>query len=183
MEVSSLGLDGVLEIVPERYRDARGFFSETYNVRRFAEAGIDLVFIQENHSYSVSRGTLRGLHYQLPPKGQDKLLRVAHGAIFDVVVDIRRSSSNFGRWVGIEISADKGNQILVPQGYAHGFITLSNDVEVVYKVTESYSPEYDRSIRWDDTDICIDWPIVPVELQLSIKDREAPALADAEVFP
>jgi dTDP-4-dehydrorhamnose 3,5-epimerase len=183
LDVRPLDLAGVLEITPQRFGDERGFFSETYNSARFAEAGIGLVFVQDNHSLSVAPGVLRGLHYQLPPRAQDKLVRVVRGAILDVCVDIRRSSSAFGRWVALEISADKGNQLFVPKGFAHGFITLVENTEIVYKVTDFYSSEHDRSIRFDDPAIGITWPAMAGSFQLSGKDRMAPLLAEAEVFP
>jgi len=183
MEIRELGLGGVLEIVPKRFGDARGFFSETYNAKTFGESGIDLLFIQDNHSYSAQPGVVRGLHYQLPPRAQDKLLRVVRGRIFDVAVDIRRGSPTFGKWVGLEISAEKGNQILIPKGFAHGFLTLEPDTEVIYKVTDTYSPEHDRSIRFDDAAIGIAWPGIEGGPQLSDKDAKAPLLANAEVFP
>lgn len=182
MEVKSLGIEGVLEIIPKRHGDARGFFTETYNAERFSQAGIDLVFVQDNHSYSAEAGVLRGLHYQLEPRAQDKLLRVIRGSILDVVVDVRRGSKTFGKWVAHEISAEKGNQILVPKGFAHGFVTLVPDTEVLYKVTDTYSPEHDRSIRFDDPAIGIEWPSLAGGFQLSDKDLKAPMLADAEVF-
>ncbi|TPK22366.1 dTDP-4-dehydrorhamnose 3,5-epimerase [Mesorhizobium sp. B2-5-9] len=182
LEVRSLGIDGVLEIVPKRHGDARGFFMETYNAERFSQAGIDLVFVQDNHSYSAAAGVLRGLHYQLAPRAQDKLLRVIRGALLDVAVDIRRSSPTFGKWVALEITAEKGNQILVPKGFAHGFVTLVPDTEVLYKVTDTYSPEHDRSIRFDDPTIGIGWPSLAGGFQLSDKDLKAPLLAVAEVF-
>ncbi|RWC14049.1 MAG: dTDP-4-dehydrorhamnose 3,5-epimerase [Mesorhizobium sp.] len=182
LEVRPLGLDGVLEIVPKRHGDARGFFSETWNAERFAEAGIHLAFVQDNHSYSAAAGVLRGLHHQLPPRAQDKLLRVVRGSVFDVAVDIRSTSPTFGKWVGLEVSADKGNQILVPKGFAHGFVTLVPDTEVIYKVTDTYSPEHDRSIRFDDPAIGIAWPALACGFQLSDKDQKAPTLAMAEVF-
>jgi dTDP-4-dehydrorhamnose 3,5-epimerase len=182
LEVRPLGLDGVLEIVPKRHGDARGFFTETWNAERFAEAGIHLAFVQDNHSYSAAAGVLRGLHYQLPPRAQDKLLRVVRGSVFDVAVDIRSTSPTFGKWVGLEVSADKGNQILVPKGFAHGFVTLVPDTEVIYKVTDTYSPGHDRSIRFDDPAIGIAWPALAGGFQLSDKDQKAPTLAMAEVF-
>lgn len=182
VEVRPLGLDGVLEIVPRKFGDERGFFSETYNARSLAEAGIDLSFVQDNHSYSAAPGVLRGLHYQLPPRAQAKLVRVVRGRIFDVAVDIRKGSSSFGKWIGLEVSAQKWNQILIPAGFAHGFVTLEPDTEVAYKVTEYYSPDHDRAIRFDDPQIGIDWPIGPSKLQLSAKDAAAPLLADAETF-
>lgn len=182
MEVRPLGIDGVLEIVPKRHGDARGFFIETYNAERFSQAGIDLRFVQDNHSYSAAAGVLRGLHYQLAPRAQDKLVRVICGGILDVAVDIRRGSKTFGKWVALELSADKGNQILVPKGFAHGFVTLVPDTEVLYKVTDTYSPEHDRSIRFDDPAIGIEWPSMAGGFQLSDKDLKAPPLAAAEVF-
>jgi dTDP-4-dehydrorhamnose 3,5-epimerase len=182
MQVRPLGLDGVFEISPRKFGDDRGFFSETYNAKSFAEAGIDLTFVQDNHSYSAAKGVVRGLHYQLPPFAQDKLVRVTRGAILDVAVDIRKSSPSFGKWVALEVSAEKWNQILVPKGFAHGFMTLVENTEVIYKVTEYYSPEHDRSIRFDDPAIGIDWPISSSSVQLSDKDQKAPLFADAEVF-
>jgi dTDP-4-dehydrorhamnose 3,5-epimerase len=182
VEVRPLGIDGVLEIVPKRHGDARGFFIETYNAERFSQAGIDLRFVQDNHSYSAAAGVLRGLHYQLAPRAQDKLVRVIRGSILDVAVDIRRGSKTFGKWVALELSADRGNQILVPKGFAHGFVTLVPDTEVLYKVTDTYSPEHDRSIRFDDPAIGIEWPSMAGGFQLSDKDLKAPPLAAAEVF-
>ena len=182
MDIRKSALEGVVEIVPQKFGDHRGFLSETYNAERMAQAGIDLTFVQDNHSFSAKRGVLRGLHYQLPPRGQDKLLRVVRGAIFDVAVDIRRSSPTFGKWVGFELSAQKWNQLLVPKGFAHGFVTLVDDTEVIYKVTDFYSREHDRSIRFDDPAIGIEWPISAEGLQLSDKDREAPFLAQADIF-
>lgn len=182
MIVRPLELDGLLEISPRKFGDDRGFFSETYNAKSFAEAGVDLTFVQDNHSYSVAKGVVRGLHYQLPPFAQDKLVRVARGAILDVAVDIRKSSPTFGRWVAQEVSAVKWNQILVPKGFAHGFVTLVENTEVIYKVTNYYSPEHDRSIRFDDPVIGIDWPLPASGVQLSDKDQKAPLFADAEVF-
>lgn len=182
MEVRPLGLDGVFEILPRKFGDDRGFFSETYKAKALSDAGIDFNFVQDNHSYSAARGVVRGLHYQLPPFAQDKLLRVIRGAILDVAVDIRKSSPTFGKWVAQEVSAEKWNQILVPRGFAHGFITLTEDTEVIYKVTNYYAPEHDRSIRFDDPAIGIEWSLPSSEVQLSDKDKNAPLLADAEVF-
>lgn len=182
MQVRSLGLEGVLEITPRKFGDHRGFLSETYNEKSFAEAGINLQFVQDNHSHSAAKGVLRGLHYQLPPRAQNKLVRVVRGSILDVVVDIRKSSPTFGKWVSLEVSAEKWNQILVPAGFAHGFVTLVEDTEVVYKVTDYYSPEHDRSILFSDAAIGIDWPLPASEFALSDKDRNAPLLGAAEVF-
>jgi len=182
IEVRKTGLEGVVEIVPRRFADGRGFFSEVYNANDFRDAEIDLVFVQDNHSLSAQRGVLRGLHYQLPPRAQDKLVRVVRGAIFDVAVDIRRSSSTFGQWVGVELSAENWNQLLVPKGFAHGFVTLSENAEVVYKVTDVYSAEHDRAIRFDDPRIAVRWPLESEGLILSEKDRKAPYLEAADVF-
>ncbi len=182
MEVRALHLDGVFEIIPRKLGDDRGFFSETYKFKALVEAGIDLNFVQDNHSYSAAKSVVRGLHYQLPPFAQDKLVRVTRGAILDVAVDIRKSSPNFGKWVALEVSADKWNQILVPKGFAHGFITLVENTEVIYKVTDYYSPEHDRSIRFDDPAIGVEWSIAATGVQLSDKDEKAPLLANADVF-
>jgi dTDP-4-dehydrorhamnose 3,5-epimerase len=181
-EVRELELPGVFEITPDRFTDHRGFFSETYNATGLAERGIDLTFVQDNHSLSHSAGVLRGLHYQLPPFAQQKLVRVLRGAILDVAVDIRKSSSTFGAWLSLEVSAEKWNQILVPAGFAHGFVTLVPDTEVAYKVTARYAPQHDRSIRFDDPAIGIDWRLPATRITLSEKDGKAPLLADAEVF-
>lgn len=182
LEVRPTELGGVLELIPKRFGDDRGFFSETYQSQRFAAAGVDLDFVQDNHSFSARRGVLRGLHYQLPPRAQDKLLRVVRGRILDVAVDIRKGSPSFARWVAVEISAEKWNQLLIPKGFAHGFVTLEDNTEIVYKVSDTYSPEHDRSIRYDDPVIGIDWPLAAEEIQLSDKDRNAPFLRDADVF-
>lgn len=180
VEVRQLGLEGVFEIVPEKHGDDRGFFSETYNSRALTEAGIPVQFCQDNHSLSREVGVLRGLHYQLQPRAQDKLVRVVRGAIFDVAVDIRKGSPTFGSWTGLEVSADKWNQIFVPKGFAHGFVTLEADTEVIYKVSDFYSPEHDRAIRYDDPAIGIDWPVDSSKAILSGKDAAAPLLAEAE---
>lgn len=182
LEITELGLDGVLEIVPKQFGDDRGFFSETYNAKLFAEAGIALAFCQDNHSYSRDRGVLRGLHYQLPPFAQDKLVRVTRGAAYDVVVDIRRGSPTFAKWVGVELTAEKWNQVLVPKGFAHGFVTLVPDTEVLYKVTEYYSKDHDRSVRFDDPDIGVEWPVEAASIILSDKDANAPRLSAADTF-
>lgn len=182
LDIRPLGLDGVLEIAPRKFGDERGFFSETYNARSFAEAGVDLQFVQDNHSFSAASGVLRGLHYQLPPRAQDKLVRVTRGRIFDVAVDIRHGSPTFAKWVGIELNTEKWNQILIPAGFAHGFVTLEPNSEVIYKVTDYYAPEQDRSIRFDDPQIGIEWPVDVANVQLSEKDRAAPALAKADIF-
>jgi dTDP-4-dehydrorhamnose 3,5-epimerase len=181
-ELRRLAIDGLIELVPTRHGDARGFISETWNKERLAAHGIAMDWVQDNHSFSAQAGVLRGLHYQLPPRAQDKLVRVARGRIFDVAVDIRRGSPTFGRWAGLELSAEKWNQILVPRGFAHGFVTLEPDCEVLYKTSDTYSPDHDRAIAHDDPAMGIDWP-VPAEARiLSARDRAAPRLADAETF-
>ena len=179
IQVRPLAIAEVLEIVPTRHGDHRGFFSEVWSAPELAAKGIGLPFVQDNHSFSVERGVLRGLHYQEPPFAQAKLVRVARGAIFDVAVDIRHGSPTFGRWVGLTLSAEAWNQIFVPEGFAHGFVTLEPATEVLYKVSAAYSPAHDRAIRWDDPEIGIDWPLEGREPIVSEKDRAAPLLADS----
>jgi dTDP-4-dehydrorhamnose 3,5-epimerase len=177
LDVRLLELDGLVEIRPPKFGDERGFFSETWNAAAWQEAGIDLEFVQDNHSLSRQRGVLRGLHFQVPPAAQDKLVRVTRGSVFDVAVDIRPDSPTFGHWAGVVLSAAEWNQLLVPKGFAHGFVTLEPDTEVQYKVTAPYSAEHDRAVRFDDPDIAIDWPIKHDDLILSAKDRAAPPFA------
>ncbi|WP_099361276.1 dTDP-4-dehydrorhamnose 3,5-epimerase [Fredinandcohnia onubensis] len=179
MNISETNLPGVLVIEPQVFGDHRGWFMETYSTAKFEEAGIHLQFVQDNQSFSATKGTLRGLHYQLNPKAQTKLVRCTKGSIFDVAVDIRKGSPTFGKWFGIELSAENKKQLLIPKGFAHGFMTITDDVEVQYKVDELYSPENDRGIVWNDPTIGIEWPmeITPV---LSNKDENAPLLKDAE---
>ena len=182
--VTSLAIPDVKLIATRRFGDSRGFFSETYSVAAFAAAGIALHFVQDNHSRSTSVGTVRGLHYQSPPFAQDKLIRVTRGRILDVAVDIRRSSPTFGQHVTAEISADAGNQILVPVGFAHGFLTLEPDTEVAYKVTNGYSASHDHGVLWSDPALDIAWPLSPTAAILSDKDTRHPTLADAQpLFP
>jgi dTDP-4-dehydrorhamnose 3,5-epimerase len=178
LEIRRLAIPEVLEIKPRKFGDARGFFSETWSTAAMQAAGIDLDFVQDNHSYSAARGVLRGLHFQLPPVAQDKLVRVSRGSIYDVAVDIRRGSPTYGHWVGLTLSAEIWNQILVPKGFAHGFVTLETDTEVQYKVTAPYSPADERAIRFDDPGLAIDWPVEPEDILLSPKDAEAPSFAD-----
>ncbi len=162
-----------------RFADDRGFFSEVYNAAGWRAEGLDLVFIQDNHSLSRRAGTIRGLHYQAPPFAQDKLVRVPRGAMLDVAVDIRRGSPTFGRAVWTVLSAENWRQLLVPAGFAHGFCTLEPDTEVLYKVTAAYSAAHDHGIRWDDPALGIDWPVRPGEAVVSDKDRRWPVLAEA----
>lgn len=180
LELRRLALNGLVEIVPEKFGDERGFFSETWNSQSLADIGIDLTFVQDNHSFSAARGVVRGLHYQLPPFAQDKLVRVSRGAIFDVAVDLRRSSTSFGEWAGVVLSAGLWNQLIVPRGFAHGFVTLEDNTEVQYKVTSRYSAEHDRGIRFDDPGIRINWPSL-VPFRLSAKDEALPLLAEVEL--
>ena len=172
-------------IEPKRHGDARGWFTEVYSEPTFAGLGIDCRFVQDNHSLSRPRFTLRGLHFQTPPRAQAKLVRCIRGRIFDVAVDVRRDSPTYGQWVGSELSAENGRQLFVPAGFAHGFLTLEDDCEVIYKVSDTYAPECDAGIRWDDPEIAVDWPLPPsAQPALSAKDVALPLLADfASPFP
>jgi len=182
MHLQRLALPDVFLVTPRRIGDARGFFVETFSRRRLAEAaGMDesaFDFVQDNHSFSAAKGTLRGLHYQSPPHAQGKLVQVLAGRIFDVAVDFRRGSPTYGRWAGAELSADNGIQIWVPPGFLHGFLTLEPDVHVMYKVTAYYDGPSDGGVRWSDPDIGIDWPQVTDEPVVSAKDAGAPLLRD-----
>lgn len=171
-------IPGVVEVVPPKYGDHRGFFSEVYKRPAFEAAGIAIDWMQDNQSFSAPAGTVRGLHFQVPPVAQDKLVRVLRGAIYDVAVDIRRGSPTFGKWVARELSADAWNQLLVPVGFAHCFMTLVPDTEVLYKVSAPWSPEHERALKWDDPMLAIDWPDLGVTPTLSDKDRVAPLLAE-----
>lgn len=166
-------------IVSRRHGDARGWFTEVYSEPAFSAMGIDCRFVQDNHSLSVPQFTLRGLHFQTPPRGQDKLVRCIRGRIFDVAVDVRKGSPTFGKWVGAELSAENGHQLFIPIGFAHGFITLEPNCEVTYKCSDTYAPEHDSGIRWDDPAIGIEWPL-PEEAkpELSAKDTIQPLLAE-----
>jgi dTDP-4-dehydrorhamnose 3,5-epimerase len=176
LTVEHTPLDGVLILTPARFGDARGFFSESWNRATMLDAGIDLEFVQDNHSLSARKGTLRGLHFQTPPMAQDKLVRCGRGALYDVAVDIRSGSATFGQWFGVELSAENGRQLLVPAGFAHGFVTLQDDTEICYKCTAPYAPDCDAGIAWDDPDIGVDWGIS--EPVLSDKDALAPTLKE-----
>ncbi|CAM3926784.1 dTDP-4-dehydrorhamnose 3,5-epimerase [Alicyclobacillus pomorum] len=180
MKVIKTDLEGVVLVEPVVHGDHRGYFTETYNRARMDEAGLDYEFVQDNQSLSAQTGTIRGLHYQLAPKAQTKLVRVVQGAIYDVAVDIRKSSPTFGQWVGVILTADNHRQLLIPKGFAHGFCTLVPNTIVAYKVDEYYSPEHDRGILWNDLALAIPWPTSnPV---LSAKDQAHPILNSAEVF-
>jgi dTDP-4-dehydrorhamnose 3,5-epimerase len=182
--VEATAISDVKIITPKKFGDHRGFFSEVYNRKAFAEAGIALEFIQDNHSLSAQVGTLRGLHFQSPPFAQDKLVRVTRGRILDVAVDLRKSSPTYGRHVAVELSAENWRQLLIPIGFAHGFVTLEPDTEVIYKVTNYYSAANDLGLAWDDPDLGIAWPVPPGGVTLSDKDTKHPRLRDLpEIFP
>jgi dTDP-4-dehydrorhamnose 3,5-epimerase len=178
MHVTPLSIPDVKILEPERFGDQRGFVSETYNRRTMANCGIDLEFVQDNHSLSGPKGTVRGLHYQSPPFAQDKLIRVARGSILDVAVDLREGSPTYGKHVAAMISAKAWNQILIPIGFAHGFCTLEADTEIIYKVTNYYSPEHDMGVLWNDPELGIEWPVSAETCVLSPKDRCLPRLRD-----
>ena len=177
MQVETLAIPDVKLLIPRRFGDQRGFFSEVYNARTLAEAGIDSEFVQDNHSFSAHSGTVRGLHFQTPPRAQDKLVRVARGSVFDVAVDLRRSSPTYGRHVSVVLSAEAWNQLLIPVGFAHGFMTLESGTEVVYKVSDYYAPDHDEGLLWNDSGLGIRWPRPENEAALSDKDRTLPAFA------
>jgi len=164
-------------ITPSRFGDKRGFFAETYSRQKYAGMGIGVEFVQDNHSLSRAVGTLRGLHFQAPPHAQDKLVRCGRGAFFDVAVDIRIGSPTYGQWVGYELSAKNGCQLYVPKGFAHGFVTLEPDSEIVYKCSDYYTPKAEGVLQWNDFDIGIEWPL-QCDPILSEKDANAPLLKD-----
>jgi dTDP-4-dehydrorhamnose 3,5-epimerase len=180
MKFTETELEGVWIVEPNLFGDHRGWFMETYSENTFKENGLSFNFVQDNQSYSATKGTLRGLHYQLNPKAQTKLVRCTRGSIFDVAVDVRKGSPTLGKWFGLELTAENKKQLLIPKGFAHGFMTLEEDVEVQYKVDELYAPECDGGILWNDPSIGIEWPIdvVPV---LSAKDKNAPLLKDTNL--
>ena len=175
-------LPGVLILEPRLFGDARGFFLESWNARAFAQAtGLDTHFVQDNHSRS-RRGVLRGLHYQIR-QPQGKLVRVVRGAVFDVAVDLRKSSPTFGRWFGVELTEDNHRQLWVPPGFGHGFLVLSESADVLYKATDYYAPEHERSLLWNDTAVRVEWPLDGTEPLLSAKDAAGLPLAQCEVYP
>lgn len=180
--IETTELAGVIAISPARFSDSRGFFSETYNRTAFRQAGVTNDFVQDNHSLSRDQGTVRGLHFQIPPAAQAKLVRVLRGTICDVAVDLRRSSATFGQSVTAILSAENGRQLLVPAGFAHGFCTLEPDTEVFYKVDAPYSREHERGVRWDDPALGIPWPIAPSDAVLIERDRILPFLADLPYY-
>lgn len=175
MQIEETSLPDVLILTPRRFGDARGWFVETWNADRLKEAGLSLNFVQDNHSFSARKGTLRGLHYQSPPRAQDKLVRCSRGAILDVAVDARRGSPSYGQSVAVELSAENGRQLLVPKGFLHGFVTLTDDCEVQYKCTDLYAPEHDGAVLWNSAGV--DWGPAKDPV-LSDKDRAAPFFAD-----
>lgn len=178
MKIEKTTLPGVLILEPKVFGDHRGWFCETYSRQRMLDLGVDIEFVQDNQSFSAQKGTLRGLHFQNHPMAQTKLVRCTRGRILDVAVDIRKGSPTYAQWISVELSADNFKQLLVPKGFAHGFMTLTEDVEVQYKVDAFYSPECDRGIRFDDPEIGVDWgEVTPV---LSAKDQSAPFLKDCD---
>ena len=178
MQTVTLAISDVKLLTPRKFGDDRGFFSETWSRRTLAAQGIDADFVQDNHSLSRSTGVLRGLHFQTAPQAQDKLVRVVRGSIFDVAVDIRRGSTTYGRHVSAVLSAENWAQLWVPKGFAHGFVTLEPDTEVVYKVTADYAPDCDRGLAWDDPALAIAWPVPVARELLTAKDRQHPRLQD-----
>tara|TARA_Y100001951_G_scaffold101200_1_gene105723 strand:- start:7436 stop:7984 length:549 start_codon:yes stop_codon:yes gene_type:complete len=181
VKVIETALPEVLILEPQVFGDERGFFFESFNAKRFAEAtGLQRDFVQDNHSRSA-RGVLRGLHYQLQ-QAQGKLVRVSAGEVYDVAVDVRRSSANFGKWVGVHLSAENKRQLWVPEGFAHGFLVLSDYAEFLYKTTDYYAPAHERCIYWDDAQLAIDWPLDGLTPQLSLKDQQGVSLSEAETF-
>lgn len=177
VQVDKTALDGVLIVTPRRFGDHRGFFEETWNRATHEAAGLNFDWVQDNHSLSEAAGTVRGLHFQAPPRAQAKLVRCGRGRLFDVAVDIRAGSPTYGRWVGVELSFENGRQLLIPAGFAHGFMTLEPGTEVLYKCSDFYAPETEGSLRWDDPKIGIDWPDPGAPVTLSDKDAAAPGLA------
>ena len=179
MIVEKTTLPGVMLLTPQRFGDARGFFSESWNRQRMLDAGLDYDFVQDNHSLSMAQGTLRGLHYQSPPHAQAKLVRCGRGSLFDVVVDIRRGSPTYGHWAGFRLSFKNGRQVLIPKGFLHGFVTLEPETEIIYKCTDYYAPDCDGAVAWDDPDLGIDWGLETAPI-LSDKDAAAPTLSQIQ---
>jgi dTDP-4-dehydrorhamnose 3,5-epimerase len=177
MQIEHTGLAGLLVITPKRFGDARGFFAETYSCEKLAAHGVTTAFVQDNHSLSAQVGTVRGLHFQRPPRAQAKLVRCGRGALFDVAVDIRRGSPSYGQWFGIELSFENGKQLLIPAGFAHGFVTRAPDTEIIYKCSDSYAPETEGALAWNDPDLGIDWGLGATAPILSAKDGAADAFA------
>ena len=180
MNITECDIAGPLIIEPKVFGDERGFFMESWSAAKFAEAGLDIAFVQDNHSRS-QKGVLRGMHFQNPgPQG--KLVRVVNGAVFDVAVDLRRSSPTFGQWTGVELSAENKRMFWVPQGFAHGFLTLEDDTDFLYKCDAPYAPQHEHSLAWDNPDVGIEWPLDGIAVQLSAKDAKGTPLSDVEAF-
>ena len=180
MKITKTKLDGVVIIEPDVFGDNRGFFMESWNKKKMAEAGLDYDFVQDNHSKSIVKGTLRGIHFQKGDKAQAKLVRCVKGAVLDVAVDLRRKSPTFKQWVGVELSEENKKQLLIPRGFGHGFVTLTDDVEFLYKADNYYAQEADAGIRWNDPEIGVEWGVEnPI---LSEKDKKNPFLKNAEIF-
>lgn len=178
LDITDTAIPEVKRLVPRRFADSRGFFTETWNAGRMRAARLEFAFVQDNHSYSAAAGTVRGLHYQAPPMAQAKLVRVARGAVRDIAVDVRRGSPTYRQWVAEELSAENGVQLLVPRGFLHGFVTLVPDTDVLYKVDAPYAPDCDGAVRFDDPDLAVDWGIDPGDAVLSEKDAAAPRFRD-----
>jgi dTDP-4-dehydrorhamnose 3,5-epimerase len=181
MIIETTSLSGVLILTPSRFGDDRGFFSESWNRRSLAEQGIEIDFVQDNHSLSTAPGTLRGLHFQTPPHAQAKLVRCGRGALYDVAVDIRHGSPTYGHWVGVDMSFENGRQLLIPAGFLHGFVTRQPETEIIYKCSDYYAPQCDAAVRFDDPDLGIDWGLDAPPI-LSDKDAAAPRLRDLPAY-
>jgi dTDP-4-dehydrorhamnose 3,5-epimerase len=178
MEVEATSLPGVLLLKPRYFHDSRGYFVETYNARSAREAGLTTSFVQDNQALSRKRGTVRALHFQVPPKVQAKLVRVLRGSVYDVAVDLRLGSPSYGKWMAVNLTAQGGEQIFVPRGFAHGYCTIEDDTEVAYKVDDYYAPECEQGLIWDDATLGIGWPVSSADAVLSDKDRKLPRFAD-----
>ncbi len=178
MQVKATKIPSVLLLTPRYFNDARGYFVETYNARGARDAGLMAEFVQDNQALSLKRGTVRALHFQVPPKVQAKLVRALRGSIYDVAVDLRAGSPSYGRWVGATLTAQGGEQIFVPRGFAHGYCTLEDNTEVAYKVDDYYAPDCERGLAWDDPTLSIRWPVSAADAVLSEKDRKLPRFAD-----
>lgn len=181
MKFTPLSITDVILCEPTLFHDARGFFFESFNMKLFQEHVGKVEFVQDNHSRS-HKGVLRGLHYQLPPKAQGKLVRVTSGSVFDVAVDVRRASATFGQWVGLELSATNHRQLWIPPGFAHGFVVLSEVADFLYKTTDFYEPSLEQCIRWDEAHFAIDWPLLPTEITIASKDAQGVRFHEAKLF-
>jgi dTDP-4-dehydrorhamnose 3,5-epimerase len=182
LDFHAFAIDGPLEISPRKIADERGYFSEIFRNKPFSERAGDVEFVQDNQSLSIRTGTIRGLHFQTRPAAQGKLVRCLAGRLFDVVVDLRRNSSTYGKWISVELSPEENNQLWVPVGFAHGFCTLEPNSVISYRVTDYYSPDNDEGVAWDDPDIAVEWAAVADPDTLSVKDRQQPKLADLPAY-